>query len=317
MKIVRRTDGKKISKVLTAKCTQGHKMLFFVFLCGIFLFWQLSQMRKTSLRFLDQSGAEHVLSLSVKDKKKLFCFLRILFAEDTFAYTILGSKPVSWVCYKNHLPFVNLPTFCDSWKKHHRILREGWKTWLKLSQQFPFAKFISEHSAHHPGWVSILLINEEQFNDIVIKNKIDFQSVLQREVIDGFQLLKEAKSRPLMSEIMKRHQALIGTVLGYGRNNSWEFLRGVERGEPISCVWDEKEDSSERKQIRTRLAATDIETCLSIESIPSFAGIPDSQESLALKRDYLQTRQKIINYYKGKDFLEATLSLLAGFRPTE
>lgn len=298
------------------KLTREYKILFFVFLCGTFLFWQLSQMRQTSLRFLDRDGIEHVLSLSVKDKKRLFCFLRTLFAEDAFAYTILGSKPISWACYKKHLPFVNLSTFYDSWKKHHRVLREGWGTWLKFSQQFPSAKFMSEHSARHPEWVSILLINEERFNDIVVKNKMDFQVVLQREVVDGFQLLEEVKSRPLMSEILKSHQALMGIVLGYGRNNSWEFLKGIERNEPISCIWDEKEDGSKPK-CRTRLAAIDIEECLSIESIPSFAGIPDSEESLALKKDCLQTQQKIINYYKGKDFLEATLSLLAGFRPIE
>ncbi len=29
------------------------------------------------------------------------------------------------------------------------------------------------------------------------------------------------------------------------------------------------------------------------------------------------TKEKVINYYKGKDFLEATLSLLAGYRPEE
>ena len=54
---------------------------------------------------------------------------------------------------------------------------------------------------------------------------------------------------------------------------------------------------------------------LSLYSCPSFAGDPNSEESLALKTEYLLTKQKVMDYYKGKDFLEATLSLLAGYYP--
>jgi hypothetical protein len=50
-------------------------------------------------------------------------------------------------------------------------------------------------------------------------------------------------------------------------------------------------------------------------SCPSFAGDPNSEESLALKTEYLLTKQKVLDYYKNKDFLEATLSLLAGYYP--
>jgi hypothetical protein len=107
----------------------------------------------------------------------------------------------------------------------------------------------------------------------------------------------------------------MGIVLGYGRDNSWGFLKSVEKKEPLGCVWDEV--NTKYEGIRTRLGAIDIEGCLALESCPSFAGIPDSEESLMLKKEYLLTRQKVIDYYKGKDFLEATLSLLAGFRPKD
>lgn len=63
------------------------------------------------------------------------------------------------------------------------------------------------------------------------------------------------------------------------------------------------------------LSAENIETSLFLDSCPSFAGDPYSEESLMLKEDYLLTKEKVVSYYKDKDFLEATLSLLAGFRP--
>lgn len=292
------------------------KSIYLILMCIAFLFWECSQMRKTSVRFLDQHGEVRTLSLTVRDKQRLFCFMHMLFAEDNFAYTLLGSKPVSWASYRNRLPFTDLSIFRDSLKKYHRTLRLGWETWLKYRHLFPSTTFWAESPKCHPGQVSILMVNEERFNHVVNNNKQDFQNVLDREIVDGFQLLREAKNLSLMNEVLKGHQALMGIVLGYGRDNSWEFLRRAEKRDPLGCVWDEVNDQR-YGGIRTRLAATDLEGCLDLESCPSFAGNPNSEESLLLKRDYLLTKQKVINYYKDKDFLEATLSLLAGFRPVD
>lgn len=132
--------------------------------------------------------------------------------------------------------------------------------------------------------------------------------VLHREVMDGYQLIKEIEESSL-EDVFQQHQALIGIVLGYGRNNAWEFQKRSARREILRCVWDTVDG------IQTREAARSIEESLFLESCPSFAGDPFSEESLALKEEYLLTRQKVIEYYKDKDFLEATLSLLAGFRP--
>ncbi len=288
--------------------------IFFTVLCIPFLCWFFTQEKKTSVRFLDREGKEFFLSLTVKDKKRLLCFMRMLFAEDCFAYTLLGSKPVSWASYQSALPFVNLSTFCNCFKKHHRCLRLGWETWQKYSHLFPAVSFWAETPKCYPGYVSILLVNEEQFNAVVNNNKKDFQEILHREIVNGFQLLKERKNRSLMNEILEGHQALLGIVLGYGRDNSWEFLRRSEKRDPLGSVWDE---TNHRKlgEIRTRVASEDINSCLLFRSCPSFAGNPNTEESLTLKKEYLLTQQKVIDYYKGQDFLEATLSLLAGFRP--
>lgn len=293
-----------------------NKSIYVIFLCVALLFWEYSQRSKTSVCYLDQRGDVHTLSLSVEDKKRLFSFMRMLFAEDSFAYTLLGSKPVSWSCYKNPLPFTNVSMFRDSLKKYHRTLRLGWKTWSKYRHLFPAANFWAESPKSDPMYVSILIVNEERFNHIVNNYKQDFQNVLNRQIADGLQLLKEAKNSSLMNEVLEGHQALLGIVLGYGRDNSWEFLKGIEKREPLRCVWDEI-NAPKHVGIRTRLGATDIEGCLALESCPSFAGNPGSEESLMLKKDYLLTKQKVINYYKDKDFLEATLSLLAGFRPVD
>ena len=291
------------------------KLVSFV-LCGLLiaiLLFQYSQSRQTSLQYLDQQGATHTLILSVKDKERLTGLMQILFAHDSFAYTILGSKPISWETYQNSLPLSNWTNFYDSFSVHNRTLRSGWKTWEKYQHLFPSTHLWAENPKCHPGSISILIVNEDRFNDIVNKNKRDFEEVLCREIMDGFQLLREAKNRSLMNEVLEGHQGLLGIVLGYGRDNSWQFHEGCKTRTPIGCVWGEENGSFADESIQSDITLTDY--YLSLCSCPSFAGDPNSEESLALKTEYLLTKQKVMDYYKDKDFLEATLSLLAGYYP--
>jgi hypothetical protein len=83
------------------------------------LLWQYTQDKTISLQYLDQQGATRTLMLSLKDRNRFAGLMQKLFAEDSFAYTILGSKPVSWQTYQNPLPlsnwggFYKLFTFSD------------------------------------------------------------------------------------------------------------------------------------------------------------------------------------------------------------
>lgn len=45
-------------------------------------------------------------------------------------------------------------------------------------------------------------------------------------------------------------------------------------------------------------------------NLPGFYAIIDHPETLHLKQHYLETKEKMIDYYKDKDFLEATLETL-------
>lgn len=284
-------------------------------LCGLLItiiLWQCSQNRTVSLHYLDQQGITQTLTLPLKDRNSLAGLMQKLFANGNFAYTILGSKPVSWETYQNPLPFSDWTSFYESFSEYHRTLRSGWETWEKYQHLFPLAHLWTESPECHPGSTSILIVNEDRFNDIVNKNKRDFQEALCRDVIDGLQLIKEAKNRTLIDDVLQGHQALLGIVLGYGRDNSWKFLEGYENRSPIGWVWGEESNYFVEETLPSD-AKTDY--YLYLYSCPSFSGDPNSEESIALKAEYKQTRQKVLDYYKGKDFLEATLSLLAGHKP--
>lgn len=309
--------GKQKKSLIKGSSKKLTKLVILV-LSGLFLvllLYLLSESRTVPLQYLDQQGTVHTLIMPIKDRKRLSDLMQKLFAENSFAYTILGSKPVSWETYQNPLPLSNWTNLCVSFSKHSRTIRFGWKTWEKYQNLFPSAHLWAENPKCHPGSTSILIVNEERFNDVVNKNMSDFQEVLRREIVDGFQLIREAKNHSFINDILEGHQALIGTVLGYGRDNSWQFLEGCKNHKSIGWVWGEEDGFFAEGSAHSNLTSTDY--YLSLYSCPSFAGDPNSAESLALKTDYLLTRQKVMDFYKDKDFLEATLSLLAGHVPPE
>lgn len=117
------------------------KLFVVVVSCVPFLVWLCMGMQPTAVQFLDRKGKEHTLQLSVRERKRLLGLMRCLFAEDSFAYTLLGSKPVSWACYVKPLPFVDFSLFLDSWKRYSRTLRLGWEVWSKHRHVFPFLRF--------------------------------------------------------------------------------------------------------------------------------------------------------------------------------
>lgn len=49
--------------------------------------------------------------MPLRDKEKLQGLMQKLFAEDSFAYTILGNKPVSWETYQNPFAFSSWENF--------------------------------------------------------------------------------------------------------------------------------------------------------------------------------------------------------------
>ncbi len=298
------------------KCALPIQILkYFLWVWALFIaffFWQYNG-RETSLCFLDKNGIEHTLHLPVKDREKICGLMQKLFAEDSFAYVLLGNKPMCRGSYQTPLPFHGWANFYYSFLGHYQTLRDGWITWEKYRHLFPSFNLWAEKSELYPGWTSILLVNEKQFNIVVANNRKDFEGILQREIVDGSQLLKEAKNSSLIDEALQSHQVLLGITLGYGRENSWKFLESCETLIPAGFVWDEQEDIPD--EIPEDIPSTDF--YLLWFSCPSFAGDPHSEESMELKTNYLLTKQRVMKYYKDKDFLEATLSLLAGYRPQE
>ena len=290
------------------------KIRFWIsFLLIAFVFsWQLIEQRRQEIRYFDNKGEEKVLVVPARDRKRLYLLMERLFADDSFAYTVLGTKPISWATYRTIRPITDAETFLDSLRKYHRTFRQGWKTWEKYHHHFPNSNLWAEKSERHPGSVSILIANRDHFNTVMRQNKTHFETALNRPITAGDQLLQETRTHSLMDGVLKGHQALLGIVLGYGTENSWKFHESCITRRFLGCVWGEPYPEA---NLEIDPDTTYTELLMTLYSCPSFTGDPDSEESKALKKSYLKTKQDVLEYYKGKDFLEATLSLLAGYRP--
>lgn len=160
----------------------------------------------------------------------------------------------------------------------------------------------------------ILLMNKQAMASIVDQYEQDFKQVLQREHVSAEELFIEARGSSLLNGVLQAHEGLIGTLLGYGRDNAWLFSDKQHGKEVIlSPLWEPEIDEFMRKQMTcTSLWFSNEDDDVSKQLFyPSFMADPLSMETLLLKQQYLETRNNIIQYYDGAgEFLDATLALL-------
>ncbi|MCB1107825.1 MAG: hypothetical protein KDK76_07000 [Chlamydiia bacterium] len=118
--------------------------------------------------------------------------------------------------------------------------------------------------------------------------------------------------RPLFKMGLKGHEGLIGTLLGYGRGNAWLFYeRSQGKKVHLSSAWKQSlENYTVIGMIKNYLSSERRNDLSAHLLYPSFVADLDSEETQALKKEYQESRQRILDHYQGKDFLETTLSLL-------
>lgn len=145
---------------------------------------------------------------------------------------------------------------------------------------------------------------------MIQRHASDFQAVLNTKDLSEF--LDEKTMRPLFKLGLRGHEGLIGTLLGYGRDNAWLFYeRSQGKKVHLSSAWEQSLENYTIISIIKNYLSSKRRNNLSIHLLyPSFVANLDSEETQELKKEYHESRQRILDYYQGKDFLEATLSLL-------
>jgi hypothetical protein len=143
----------------------------------------------------------------------------------------------------------------------------------------------------------------------VEKYRKDFQGVLQDLEIEPNDLIQPSKLKIFLKEL--KHDSLIGTVLGFGRDNAYLFSQYIDADPEtrfLTTAWPEEEIKHLEQLNEKILPMKPWE--ISDLFFPRFVCDLDSEETKQLQRLYREEKERIIGYYQGKDPVEATLSLI-------
>lgn len=295
------------------------KKLIVSILFLLFFVWQLQENRIIQIKASLKGNSEQFINIPLKDVRKLTYLFYEMFILDSGAYTLFGSKAMYMGGSIKPFIFSDLDQLRMSLSLHNYKIRQGWKTWGKYEHLFHNTPFIWKEEVN-PFWTSpacsrlFVLINKKAFNNIVHLHKDDFEKILGRNEITGDLLLQESQNASLFKTVLKGHDGLIGTLFGFGRNNSWLFEE-KKNGNHVSLdpLWDEKKYDFLLNR-PDKMCLKDLSLVL---GYPTFLAEQNTNETEVLKKNFIAIRSKILDYYKGKDFLEATFRLLLEGPPDE
>ncbi len=302
------------------------KWRVFLFLAAVIILFAARDQAPNELPLSVYEGkqaAKILESMPKKDRKRLEYFFKECISWDAVGYVLFGEKPMAFISYDKKLdPFKSFSSFLYAISPRRIQFKNGFKVWQKYEKFFPISRFVFLYEETESN-VNCLFINKNIFLQKVQEHADDFKDILNRDVT-GEELLNESLETPLLSEVLGSHDVLAGILFGFGRNNSHLFhrrsqLSEVERntfckefnfGDPWEKEFEELSAKQEETSWISAYITGDHLNHLEQMALPGFYAILDDPETLIIKEQLMQTRHKIIEYYKDKDFLNATLQAL-------
>ncbi len=235
--------------------------------------------------------------------------------DSTGIYVLFGDKPMCldefirtdriWKEYMYF--FTNLYCGLD-----HCKYQRGWQVWEKYKHLFPLKKFIlvQQEIYDFVGHTTVSFVHKKNFLKVMDMYSQDFKKILgenfnPNDIIDCF-----ANSKCILHKKIKRHSALLGMFLGYGRDNAWYFYN-------LSRLRKQSHKSAEAQKEFLRVQAQFIPFVTSrsnwnpdfgcLINLPMFMCDPNSEETRDLRQKYVKQRREIYKAYQKGDFLEITL----------
>jgi hypothetical protein len=273
------------------------------------------------------SVAGQLKKLSQEERKCLDLFFRSSFAFDGLGYTLFGDKPITAICYYEPQgingdvdDFYESVVYFSSPENLRN--RHGWEIWQKYANLFPVKNYgvIQSKNFIENNCTAVLFLNKKAVLNTVRKNIDDFRAVLGAKITPEILLKQMLNSDDVFGKVLKNHQGLIGTLLGYGRHNAWLFQQREELDlmigrrrfslkKPSTCFSGE-----EVRALDQRLAQFDDRGILDFNplllGLPHFAADPHAEETKLLKIKYEKQYREIVYRYQQGDFLEITLGQL-------
>ncbi|MBY0529052.1 MAG: hypothetical protein K2P51_02565 [Rhabdochlamydiaceae bacterium] len=235
---------------------------------------------------------------------------------------MFGAKPLSVLVYCESPPNGDypLPSFDSRFCPFHpfnKKIKKGWEVWEKNHHKFHLENYalIKCKNFVDNNFSAVVLINKKAVLQTIDTNLNDFKSILGEHVTAKWLLEEILNSKDVFGGVLKNHQGLIGTLLGYGRNNAWTFQLREEaqqaKKDPIRIVHSaaaQKRWQALNKRLKLFTHGQRFNSLFM--NLPGFVADLDSVETQILKRKYEQDYQNILHRYKEGEFLEITLRQL-------
>lgn len=230
-------------------------------------------------------------NMNKQEKEILTNFFKYSFFCDGLGYVIFYDKPMCFMTV--NFSELEVPENINPMDPVHIFNRynmpECWEAWSRFSRILDLKNF-SVVSYRDSEFLHIFFVNHINFTNVVSKNLKDFHTVLgipftAQEILNEF-----IKGNEEIHQKIIKHDGLFGTLLGFGRNNAWEYM---------------KQDGGQNMEFFRILPPK------GSHEIPglNFAIIP-SEETNQVRMKYEYQRQQINSIYHSDNFLEQVLNKL-------
>lgn len=276
-----------------------------------------------------QSIAQKLKNIPSEEQECLEFFFRSHF--NCLGYALFGDKPMAVMGYNEpKSEVIDIYDMLDRsfgvFDPYNLKAYRGWKLWKKYQHFLPMKNyaFVESKNFVENSHVALVFINKKAFLNTVAMHLNDFKNVLGDHITPEGLLEEVLKSNDIFGEVLKRHQGIIGTILGFGRHNAWLFHRREEMtvlsgkmspllGKPRNFVrrvsnaaFQNQLDALDKALQSFDDRATPDFNLLQI-GLPRFVADPNDPETKRLKIEYEKQYRQIIHRYQKGDFLEITL----------
>lgn len=294
-----------------------------------------------SLLVIYQEFKEKSFAIEEQDRNEIEAFFKVLLSKHNFAYTLFGDKPCSLAFYGYHK---NIPIDLSLQNFDNLILTKGLKCWQKYADHFQNSNFLLKHLKDESHIETIAIINKQALKSTLQKNISLIQTLLNSPISTDELFNKICRDETFLFKVIKSN--ILGILLGYGVKNSLAFEKRVELCQQINRLnvlpfnnlcknlsvnnaylvnYGNSEQSAtlakvepfaivqELNMLTQEFDTFDLEGsqfCIEQFLSPSFVAYKNDPETKELMEQYTATRDKLIELYKEKPFLDVTLNQL-------
>ena len=243
--------------------------------------------------------------VSKEDQEILESFFSYMISFECFGYVLAGVKPMAAGGFDTH--FTRENTLSEEGIKQRR-LRLGWETWEKYASLFPSKNFLLRLSKNPvaPSFYWVVLINKDLCLKCIEENLEIFKSVLGNSVTPQSILDRLVNEEDIFENVLRRHDALLGILFGYGRHNSIAFQKQNKVAQLAKMIYTTKFIGSNIRLTPFNIYNRD----LFLIDLPRFAQDYNHSESQNLRKLYEKTWIRLSQIYQSRKFLEITLQKL-------